>query len=167
MRKSDRKNIRRFIEGLYFDDTERITATLKELFGVPRNDENEDYLIIALYEACKNGKLKPCSETAATIGALIIKANPHREILRAIAHGINDPVVSRDSNWLDDVIFKDTDIPVEARQEFWESINRVQEVKRLFAQAPHTDAIDERCEPIPLPVDQTVPSLEKWTEDDV
>ena len=98
---------------------------------------------------------------------LIIKANPHREILRAIAHGINDPVVSRDSNWLDDVIFKDTDIPVEARQEFWESINRVQEVKRLFAQAPHTDAIDERCEPIPLPVDQTVPSLEKRTEDDV
>ena len=39
MRKSDRKNIRRFIEGLYFDDTERITATLKELFGVPRNDD--------------------------------------------------------------------------------------------------------------------------------
>lgn len=162
--KSDRKNIRRFIEGLYFNDTERITATLKELFGIPRCDENEDYLIIALYEACKNGKLEPCSETAVTIGVLIIKANPHREILRAIAHGINDPVVSRDSNWLDDVIFKDTDIPVEARQKFWHSIGRVQEVRQLFAQASYTYAIDERCEPSQVLGDQIAPSSEKCSE---
>lgn len=161
------KQIRRFVEGLYFNDVKRVSKTLKELLDAPCRGENEDYIIIVLYEACKNGKLKPCSETAAIVGKLILKTNPRREKLRAIAHGVNDPVVSRDPNWIDNVIFKDVNIPAESRQEFWDSVKRAQEVKRLFAQAPHTDAIDERCEPIPLPVDQTVPSLEKWTEDDV
>lgn len=161
------KQIRRFIEGLYFNDAKKISKTLKELLDAPCRGENEDYIIVALYEAYKNGKLEPCSETAGIVSELILRTNPHREKLKAIAHCINDPVVSQDPNCLDDVTFEGINIPTEARQRFWESINRVQEVKRLFAQAPHTDAIDERCEPIPLPVDQTVPSLEKWTEDDV
>lgn len=139
---------RKLVEGLYLSDINKIQRALKALLET--SDRGiEDYLIIVLYEALSKGYLEACSKTAAIISGLILEANPHREMLLAIADGINDSVVNEDPAWLDSVVFEDVDIPVEARYTFWSGLDRVKEVRKLFAQAPYSSAVDERCTPTP------------------
>lgn len=156
------KEIRKLVEGFHLQDIDMIQQALKTLLEMAETDKDiEDYLIIIIYEATVNGKLETCSKTAAIVSGLILEANPHRDMLTAIAYGINDWTVCQDPNWLNDVIFEDTDIKPEARHAFWSKIDRVREVKRLFEQAPYSCAIDERCVPV-----SPTPTIDDLCDDD-
>lgn len=156
------KEIRKLVEVFHLQDIDMIQQALKTLLEMAEtNKDIEDYLIIIIYEATVNGKLETCSETAAIVSGLILEANPHRDMLIAIADGINDQTVCQDPNWLNDVIFEDTDIKPEARHAFWSKIDRVREVKRLFEQAPYSCAIDERCTPV-----SPTPTIDDLCDDD-
>lgn len=140
-----KKLIRKTVESIYIDNLKDLQKALRSLLETP---EGQDYVIVILKEAIDNGRLLPCGKTAAIISGIIAEMSPCREILTAIAEGVNDPIVCQDPNWINDIIFKDTGIKPEARRAFWERLYRVKEVKQLFADAPITNAIDERCTPI-------------------
>lgn len=156
------KEIRKLVEGFYLQDLNMIQKALKTLLEMAETDKNiEDYLIIILYESLAKGKLEACSKTAAIVSGLILEANPHRDMLTAIAEGINDQTVCQDPNWFNDVIFEDTDIEPEVRHAFWSKIGRVREVRELFEQAPYSCAIDERCVPV-----SPTPTIDDLCDDD-
>lgn len=145
--------VRKLVEALYLDNPKKIQGALKVLLEAPPA-EGEDYIIIVLKEAIDGGYLSPCGKTAAIISGIIGEISPHRDILATVAEGINDQtVVCQGPNWLNDIIFEDVDIEPEARQAFWDRIDRVQEVKRLFAGARYSTAVDDRCVPTPAEPD--------------
>ena len=154
------KEIRKLVEGFHLQDIDMIQQALKTLLEMAETDKDiEDYLIIIIYEATVNGKLETCSKTAAIVSGLILEANPHRDMLTAIADGINDPTVNEDPNRLDNVVFEETDLPVDKRRAFWNKIDRVKEVKKLFAQAPYSSAVDERCAFTPANTEPSIDDL--------
>lgn len=162
--------VRKLVEGLYLDNPKKIQEiqeALKALLEAPPV-EGEDYIIVAIKEAIDGGYLSPCGKTAAIISGIISEATLHRDILTAVAEGINDQVVCQDPNWLNDIIFEDTDIEPEARQAFWDCIDRVQEVKALFAGARYSSAVDERCVPTPAGPDpkSSSPSIDELCDDE-
>lgn len=165
--------VRKLVEGLYLDNPKKIQEALKVLLEAPPA-EGEDYIIIVLKEAIDGGYLSLCGKNtdiesaAAIISGIISEASPHRDILAAVAEGINDQTVCQDPNWLNDIIFEDTDIESEARQAFWGCINKVQEVKRLFAGARYSSAIDERCVPTPADPDPepSGPTIDELCDDE-
>ena len=144
------KMVRKFVEGIFVNNLKTLQKALKSLLETP---QGEDYIIIVLKEAIDGGRLLPCSKTAAIISGIVAEASPHRDILTAVAEGINDPTVCQDPNWLNDIIFEDVDIEPEARQAFWDYIDRVQKVKQLFAGARYSTAVDDRCVPTPAEPD--------------
>ena len=144
------KMVRKFVEGIYVNNLKSLQKALKSLLETP---QGEDYVIIVLKEAIDGGHLLPCSKTAAIISGIVADASPHRDILTAVAEGVNDSVICQNSDWLNDIIFEDTDIEPEVRQAFWDCIDRVQEVKRLFAGARYSTAVDDRCVPTPAEPD--------------
>ena len=147
------KEVRKLVEGIYVNNLKSLQKALKSLLETP---QGEDYVIIVLKEAIDGGHLLPCSKTAAIVSGIVADASPHRDILTAVAEGINDSIICQNSDWLNDIIFEDVDIEPEARQAFWDCIDRVQEVKRLFAGARYSTAVDDRCVPTPAEPD---PSL--------
>ena len=144
--------VRELVEGLYINSPRKIQEALKALLEAPPS-EGEDYIIIVLKEAIDGGHLPLCSKTAAIVSGIIAESTPHRDILMSVADGINDSIVCQDPDWLEDIIFGDTDIPKDSRQAFWDCIDRVQEVKRLFAGARYSTAVDDRCVPTPAEPD--------------
>ena len=144
------KMVRKFVEGIYVNNLKSLQKALKSLLETP---QGEDYVIIVLKEAIDGGHLLPCSKTAAIVSGIIAESTPHRDILMSVADGINDSIVCQDPDWLEDIIFGDTDIPKDSRQAFWDCIDRVQEVKRLFAGARYSTAVDDRCVPTPAEPD--------------
>ena len=159
--------VRKLVESLYIDDPKKIQEALKVLLEAPPAD-GEDYVIVAIKEAIDNGRLLPCGKTAAIISGIIAEMSPCREILTAIAEGVNDPIVCQDPNWINDIIFKDTGIKPEARQGFWDCIDKVQEVKALFAEARYSSAVDERCVPTPAGSDPKSgsPTIDELCDDE-
>ena len=159
------KMVRKFVEGIYVNNLKSLQKALKSLLETP---QGEDYVIIVLKEAIDGGHLLPCSKTAAIISGIVADASPHRDILTAVAEGINDPTVCQDPNWLNDIIFEDTDIEPEARQGFWDCIDKVQEVKALFAEARYSSAVDERCVPTPAGSDPKSgsPTIDELCDDE-
>ena len=156
--------VRELVEGLYINSPKKIQEALKVLLEAPPS-EGEDYVIISIKEAIDGGHLPPCSKTAAIVSGIIADSAPKRDILMSVADGINDSIVCQDPDWLEDIIFGDTDIPKDSRQAFWSRIDKVQEVKQLFAQAPYSSAIDERCKPIPATPGAT-PTIDDLCDDD-
>lgn len=160
------KEVRKFVEGLYIDNPKEIQKALKVLLEVPPA-EGEDYIVVVIKEAIDGGYLSPCSKTAAIISGIIGEVSPHRDILATVAEGINE-TVCQDPNWLNDIIFEDTDIEPEARQAFWDCIDKVQEVRQLFAEARYSSAVDERCVPTPAGSDPKPgsPSIDELCDDE-
>ena len=99
--------VRKLVEGLYLDNPRKIQESLKALLEAPPA-EGEDYIIVAIKEAIDGGYLSPCGKTAAIISGIISEATLHRDILAAVAEGINDQVVCQDPNWLNDIIFEES-----------------------------------------------------------
>lgn len=159
--------VRKLVESLYIDNPKKIQEALKVLLEAPPAD-GEDYVIVAIKEAIDAGRLSPKSDATTTISATIAEMSPHRDLLVAIGNGINNPVIRQNPSWINDIIFKDTGIKPEARQAFWDCIDKVQEVKALFAGARYSSAIDERCVPTPADPDPkpSSPTIDELCDDE-
>ena len=147
-------NERKLVEALYLGDLKSISDNLQKLL----REDRENAAVIILREALVGGYLGTCSREAAVISGIILDAKPQRIMLARLGEQINNPTNrSLGNEWVDTILAVDTGLSVDQWIEVWDRNEDVQAVKRLFGQAPYSNAINERCRPIKFPQPDNCP----------
>lgn len=148
---SSKEQLRRLIEGICLHDVKTVRKALARLLQNKLCvSPEEDYIIVAFNEAITTGELNACDDVALAISRLL-KAYKHRirrTLLLDIANGLTNINNEGNTEWAIDLIMKESDVPLERRENFWGNLKIVVEVRQLFRQAGFSTALDDRCSPV-------------------
>ena len=144
MKKNVKSLGRALVESLYLDNPKQVKTAITKLMAKERG---EDLIIIILHEAVSNGNLTTDSKALITISDTIIECRPKRELLIKISDMLKDPAVFREDGLpIDFMLAENFGFTIEEWPEAWSNNSSVITVKKMFAQAPYSTAIDERCD---------------------
>lgn len=150
-----REQLKKLVEGICLHD---VKATRNSLASLLQNKScvgpEEDYIVVVLNEAIATSKLKACDDIALAISWLL-KAYKHhirRALISELADGLTDLENKNNPEWAIELTLKESNLPPESQQKFWDNLRVVIEVRQLFRQAGFSTALDERCTPVIMAV---------------